>query len=183
VIESPEPVGAGEYPAELEHGVVLADGRSVLVRPIRPSDADEMRRALTTADAETLRARFMGSPPHTEASIRRLVEVDYVHRLALVALTPGGTGVGIARYEGRTGSDTAEVAIAVDQDWRRVCLGSLLLRELGEAALRRGVRCFTAMVQADNAPALALLHGSGLKYSSLTEGGTSQIVIELESAS
>ena len=168
------------YPVDLEHQAVLSDGREVFIRPIRPSDAAELRRAILAADQQTLHARFMGAPPHDEGSIRRLVEVDYVHRLALVALAPDGTGVGVARYEGATGQDSAEVAVAVADGWRRVGLGSLLLHELGAAALRRGVRRFSALVLADNKQVLDVLHESGLAFSMQIDSGTSQIVMYLD---
>lgn len=173
-------VYAPGYPVDLEHLAVLADGREVLIRPIRPGDAVELRRALAAADHATLHARFLGSPPHDEASIRRLVEVDYVVRLALVAFASDGMGVGIARYEGKAGDDTAEVAVVVDAGWRRLGLGSLLLRELGQAALRRGIHRFTALVLAENMPVLAVLRASGLAFSVQTNRGTSEIVIWLD---
>ncbi len=168
------------YPRELEHHEVLADGRRVFVRPIRPSDEAELRRNLATADEETLHARFLGSPPHDDASIRRLVEVDYTSRLALVALAPDGTGVGVARYEGQPGSSSAEVAVAVHADWRRVGLGSLLLRRLGRAALPRGITRFTALTLAENRPALSVLRRSGLAFTLEIHGGTSDIIMLLE---
>ena len=168
------------YPTDLERPVVLADGREVLIRPIRPEDADELRRAIATADHDTLHARFLGAPPHDEASIKRLVEVDYDSRLALVAFAPDGTGVGIARYEGAVGSDTAEVAVAVDPGWRKLGLGALLLRELGHAALARGIHRFTALVLAENVPALGVLRASGLNFTQQISSGTSEIVMTLD---
>jgi GNAT superfamily N-acetyltransferase len=168
------------YPVDLERLAVLTDRREVSIRPIQPGDAADLRQALVTADDETLYARFLGSPPHDEVSIRRLVEVDYVYRLALVGFAPDGTGVGVARYEGEIGSSTAEVAIAVDARWRRVGLGSLLLRELGEAALCRGICRFTALVLADNTPVLALLRSSGLAFSLKIRSWTSDIVMLLK---
>ncbi|MGZ4590638.1 MAG: N-acetyltransferase family protein [Actinomycetes bacterium] len=172
--------GADAYPADLERVAVLADHREVFIRPVRPSDAAELRRAIATADTDTLYARFLGAPPHEEASIRRLVEVDYRHRLALVAFAPDGTGVGIARYEGEVGSDTAEVAVVVDPGWRRVGLGSLLLRELGAAAVSRGIRRFTALALADNYSVLALLRAAGLAFSVEIHSGTSKILVLLQ---
>jgi GNAT superfamily N-acetyltransferase len=168
------------YPVDLEHLAVLTDHREVFVRPIRPGDAAELRRALLAADYETLHERFLGSPPHDQASIRRLVEVDYLNRLALVAFAPDGSGVGVARYEGETGSPAAEVAVAVDAVWRQVGLGSLLLRELGEAAAHRGIRQFTALVLSENRPVLALLRASGRDFSVEIHSGTSDIVMLLE---
>jgi hypothetical protein len=58
------------------------DGRVVFDRPIRPSDAETLRRAISEADPETLHGRFMGSPPRGARWIPRLVQVDYVHGLA-----------------------------------------------------------------------------------------------------
>jgi GNAT superfamily N-acetyltransferase len=168
------------YPVELGHPAVLADGREVFIRPIRPGDFGELRRAIAAADQQTLYARFLGSPPHDEASIRRLVEVDYVHRLALVAFAPDGTGAGIARYEGASGDDAAEVAVAVDAGWRRVGLGSLLLRELGQAALDRGIHRFVALMLAENLNAQSVLRSSGLPFSLEINNATSEIVMWLD---
>jgi GNAT superfamily N-acetyltransferase len=183
VLEGPSVGYPREYPFDLERLAVVADGREVLVRPIRPGDAAELREAIAEADYDTLYARFLGSPPHDEASIRRLVEVDYVHRLALVAFAADGTGVGIARYEGASGEDTAEVAVVVDARWRKVGLGSLLLRELGRAALRRGIRRFTAVTLADNTSVLSVLRSSGLAFSTRIDSGTTEIVMWLDDAS
>ncbi len=168
------------YPTDLEHPATLTDGRVVFVRPIRPTDADELRRAIAAADPETLHARFLGSPPHNARSIHHLVEVDYLHRLALVACDTAEVGVGVARYEGGSEGDTAEAAVVVDPGWRRVGLGSLLLRDLSQAALQRGFTQFTALILAENRPVLALLRASGLSYSAKTEGGTSRLAIQLD---
>ncbi len=182
--DAPKPlapiVGGHVYPAELERVAVLADGRRVTVRPIRPDDEPILREAIAAADEETLHARFLGAPPRGDAAFRRLVDVDYRNRLALVAFGPDGAGAGVARYAGDVGQATAEVAVAIDPAWRRVGLGSLLLRELGEAAVRRGIHRFTALVLSDNRPVTAVLRASGIPYSLNFHGGTSDIVMALE---
>lgn len=175
-------VASSGYPVDLEHRVLLSDGRDVFIRPVRVTDAEEMRRALADADVETLHARFLGAPPRGEAAIHRLVDLDFVHRLALAAFAPDGHGVGIARYGCETGSRSAEVAVVVDPGWRRVGLGSQLLRELGEAAARRNINRFTALALADNAPVLALLRASGLPFTLVIENATSRIDITLPDA-
>lgn len=168
------------YPAGLEHPATLTDGRVVSIRPIRPTDAFALRLAIATADPETLHARFLGAPPHDARSIQHLVKVDYVHRLALVAFDAANVGVGIARYEGGSDGDTADAAVVGDPGWRRVGLASLLLRDLSQAALRRGITRFTALVLAENRPVLALLRATGLPFSVTTGGGTSECVIRLD---
>src|SRR5450759_530220 len=77
-----------DYPSSSESVIRLADGRRVEIRPIVPSDAAELAEAIRTADAETLRARFLGGPPPlTDALLDGLTRVDYVSRFALVALS------------------------------------------------------------------------------------------------
>lgn len=166
------------YPADLERVAVLADGRHVRIRPIRPGDEALLRRALAAADPETLHARFLGAPPHDNAGVRRLLEVDYHYRLALVAFAPDGTGAGVARYAARPGS-SAEVAVAVDPGWRRVGLATLLLRDLGVAASRRGIDQFTALILADNASVTSLVRASGLPHAITIHSGTADVVMSL----
>lgn len=177
LLPSPDPPA---YPKDLEGSVELADGRQIAIRPIRPGDTEGLRTALATADYETLHARFLGSPPHDEASIRRLVEVDYESRLALVAFAPDGTGVAVARYEGQPGSTSAEIAVAVRPDYRRVGLGTVLVRRLGQAALARGITRFTAFTQAENRSALGVLRASGLTFTLEISQATADIVMMLD---
>lgn len=169
------------YPKELETDLTLADGRTVAIRPILPSDADQLREAIAHADPETLRARFLGGkPPTDDATIQHLVCVDYVHRLALVALDRDGTGVAVARYEGREGSDVAEVAVAVDPAWRHVGLATDLLHLLGVAAHARGIRAFTATFFADNRDVRDIIRESGLPQQRVDGGGAMEDVIALD---
>ena len=104
------------YPAQYQQELVLCDGRTVLIRPILPSDAPELADAIKTADPDTLRSRFLGGAPRiTPELLAHLTVVDYVRRFALVALdTATGHGVAIARYE-QIGEDedVAEIAVAV----------------------------------------------------------------------
>ena len=125
--------------------MALADGRVVWLRPIVPDDVDELRRKVAEGDPQTLHDRLLGGrPPQTDEEFTRLVTVDYDRRFAVVALSPDRRGVGIARYEARQGDDAAEVAVAIDPQWRRVGLATALLRLLGEAALGNGIERFTA---------------------------------------
>ena len=130
------------YPREYESTAVLRDGRSVTIRPVRASDAPLVRQAIAEADPETLHRRFMGGPPHSDAAIRHLVELDYDRRFAVAAFDPAGKGVAIARYEGQAGRDDAEVAVAVAPEWRGQGLATHLLGVLGKRALECGITSF-----------------------------------------
>lgn len=152
----PIEVPAG-YPRRYERRLRLHDGREVVVRPIVPADAAQLREAIRTADADTLRGRFLGGPPRpTPALLSHLTTVDYVRRFALVAADARtGRGVAIARYEPLE-EGVAEVAVAVDPAWRRIGLATALVEMLAEAALDRAVHTFSATYLAENRPVLAL---------------------------
>lgn len=179
--ESGDPAVRPEgYPAELEVDVRLADGRQVHIRPILPSDAPALAAAIASADAETLRLRFLGwRPVLDDATFRHLVEVDYQWRLALVAFDSADRGVGIARYEGRPGEDVAEIAVAVDPDWRRVGLGYRLVRMLGEAAATQGIRRLIALFFVGNHDVEGLVRSCGLPYRSLVSRGVVEARLDL----
>jgi len=150
-----------DYPSSYESVVRLADGRRVEIRPILPSDATELAEAIRTADAETLRARFLGGPPRmTDAVLNELTRVDYVTRFALVARSQGH-GVAIARY-GTAPSQheplVADVAVAVAPEWRRVGLATALVGLLARRAQECGITHFTALFSASNRPVTELAH-------------------------
>lgn len=151
------------YPPEYERELRLRDGRTVLIRPITPSDAPELAEAIRSADAYTLRRRFLGAPPHlTPALLTHLSTVDYQSRFALVAADPASRhGVAIARYESSTQAGVAEVAVVVDPAWRRVGLATALVEMLAQAALDRGIHSFSAYYLAQNRPVVALLGLAG----------------------
>jgi GNAT superfamily N-acetyltransferase len=160
------------YPVELEEDVVLDDGRQVHVRPIRPDDLEDLVAAIQHADADTLRRRFLGGgAPHSAAALTRLVTVDYVRRFALVARSPKGQGVGIARYEGEGSWPTVEVAAVVDPAWRGVGLGRELVRRVVTRAIDMGATRLAADFFADNRQVAALIAEAGLPETRHLERG------------
>ena len=139
------------YPEHLGARFELRDGRTVFIRPILPSDASEIAEAIESADRETLLHRFFTAAPHlTDEQIHYLAEVDYKRRLALIARSDEGRGVAVARYECHPQSSTAEVAVAVDPEWRGQGLATELLRLLEEPARENGFATLDAVYLPDN---------------------------------
>lgn len=171
------------YDSGYEREVTLADGRVAHLRPVVPTDIDELRRAVAEADQETIRRRFLGGrPPDTDEAFERLVTVDYDRRFAVVALSDSHRGIGIARYEALPGQDAADVAVAVDPGWRRVGLATALLRLLGEAALDHDVYRFTADFLTENADVAAILEASGLPIDHSEQQGVVEAEVDLSAA-
>ena len=151
------------FPSWLSRDVVLLDGRTVFVRPVLPTDVDELRRAIAHADPASVRSRFLGgSPPSHDQELGRLVNLDYDRRLAVVALSPVGRGVGIARYEAESGADIAEVA--VDPAWRHIGLATALVRVLAAGAVSSGIHRLSAIFFDANQDVRDLFIDAGLSY-------------------
>ena len=139
------------YPEHLGGPLELHDGRTVWIRPILPSDATELAEAIERADRETLLHRFFTAAPHiTNQQIHYLAEVDYRRRIALIARDGDDRGVAVARYECHPQSCAAEVAVAVDPEWRGQGLASELLRLLEEPARDNGFEALDAVYLPDN---------------------------------
>ena len=140
----------------------LKSGLEVTVRPVLPSDARHIRDAIARADRQTIYQRFFTyHPPLNDKTIRRLAEVDYIHRLALVAEVDGEP-VAIGRYESLSGSDDVEVAFAVDPRYHGHGIATLIGRTLIERATDQGKARVIAYHLADNEAAGRLLSTLGL---------------------
>ena len=113
------------------------------------------------------------------SELRYLTEIDHHDHEALVAVDgETGDGVGVARYvRSAEDGESAEAAVAVVDDWQGRGLGHLLLERLVERAREEGVRRFTALVQAENRPAIALLERFGRTRRSVASG---EMVLEID---
>ncbi|MEJ2853863.1 MULTISPECIES: GNAT family N-acetyltransferase [unclassified Saccharothrix] len=150
------------YGQALAAALRLHDGREVWMAPLRPDDREELAEAIRRADLDTLFQRFCGAPPPvTPALLAHLTELDHVRRHALVARDRDGRGVGIGRYEATRTPHVAEVAIAVAPGWRRVGLGTLLVRQLSDTALRNGFRWFSVTHLPGNRAVTRMLRAAG----------------------
>jgi RimJ/RimL family protein N-acetyltransferase len=169
-----------DYPPEYERRLRLHDGRTVSIRPVVPHDAPALAGAILTADADTLRRRFLGGPPRvTPALLARLTTLDYVRRFALVAAEHTGRGVAIARYDAMD-DGMADVAVVVDPAWRRVGLATALVELLAQAALNRDIHEFSASYLAENRPVPALLAHAGGSGRQVIREGIAEVAVALD---
>jgi acyl-CoA synthetase (NDP forming)/RimJ/RimL family protein N-acetyltransferase len=164
------------YPLHWEADVVLRDGGTAHVRPIRPDDADALQAFHVGQSARSTYLRFFAPLERLpEAELHRLTHVDHHDRVALVAVAeddePGeGTAgrpdrrreriIAVGRYD-RTGPGTAEVAFNVADAHHGRGLGSVLLEHLAAAARERGIHRFTAEVLPQNGRMLAVFREAG----------------------
>ncbi len=116
-----------EYPAHWEADVVLADGGTVRVRPIRPDDGERLLGLHARLSPDSVYYRYFAPRPVlTPDEVAHLTGVDHRSRVALVASLRDQI-VGVARYDTVPGTSDAEVAFVVEDAHQGRGLGSVLL--------------------------------------------------------
>lgn len=162
--------------------VALRDGRAIPYRPIRASDREALQRFHGRHSDLSIYLRFFAvqrSLGTTQA--RDFTELDGVDRFALGALDPEAPGeiVGVVRFDHELGTDRAEYAAIIADDWQGQGLGLELTRRLIEAARVRGVASFRAFVLPQNARMLGLLRALGLPMTTTYDDGVERIDVDL----
>jgi len=171
---------APNYPARWEADVVLADGGTVFVRPILASDGPAIVALHARLSEETVYLRFFSAlPTLSPALLERFTHVDYVDRLALVALL-GEEIVAVARYDRIPGGDEAEVAFVVDDAHQGRGLGTLLLEHLAAAAKEAGIRRFVAETLPHNQRMLHVFRDAGWRTERSFSEGVVRVVFPIE---
>ena len=151
----------GPLPGDWEADVVLNDGGTAHLRPIRPDDADRLREFHSRLSQQTVYNRFFAyHPTLSDADVARFTTVDHVDRVALVA-TLHGQIIGVVRYDRLPGADEGEVAFVVQDAHQGRGLGPVLLEHLAAAARERGVVRFTADVLPTNRAMLGVFKSAG----------------------
>ena len=140
------------YPASRETDVVLRDGSTLHVRPIRPNDEPGLLAFYAALSEDARVMRFFS--PLSEAAliqqVRRDVAVDHVRRVGLVATHgPREQIVAEASYSAMDG-DHAEVAFAVNDAYQGRGVATILLGQLAEIAAGHEIHTFQALVLPDN---------------------------------
>ena len=163
--------------------VVVADGLSVLIRPIESDDKRRVADAFERLSPETRYRRFFAPLERlTRQDLRYLTEVDHHDHEALVAVNPeNGTIIAVARYVRSQDPTEAEVAVVVGDPWQGKGVGSALLERLVERARASGIDHFVALVLSENEDAIELFRhlapgGSSLRRSA---SGNLEMLIEL----
>lgn len=148
------------YPQHWAADVVLRDGGTAHLRPIRPDDAAALRRLHTRLSDRTIYFRFFSLYRElSDRDVQRFTVVDHVDRVALVA-TVGAELIGVVRYE-RVEPDEAEVAFNIEDAHQGRGLGSVFLEHIAAAARERGVARFVADVLPDNRAMLRVFQDAG----------------------
>ena len=153
--EAPDP------PPHWEADVVVADGGTVHLRPVRPSDAPLLVALHAGLSPRTRYLRYFSAYPRIpERDLYRFSHVDHHDRVAFLAVL-GGEAIAVGRYERTPDSDEAEVAFVVTDAHQGRGIGSVLLEHLAAAGRESGIKRFHAVVLAENTAMIRVFRDAG----------------------
>src|SRR5690606_26944045 len=161
----PTPSGrqAGAPAPHWERTVILSDGGTVLLRPIRPEDADGLVTFHRGLSEETIYYRFFTAKPELRPEqVEHFTTVDHHDRVALVAEL-GDRIVGVGRYDRLPDSDSAEAAFVVSDEHQGRGIGTALLERLAAIARECGITRFTAEALPGNRRMLGVFRSAGFQ--------------------
>lgn len=148
------------YPWEQEADVVLRDGATMRVRPVRADDGPAIHQFLAGLSRESIGYRFFGAVNLDWATSWSL-DVDYSSRFALVA--ESGSPYRIVAHAAyvRIDATRAEVAFMVADAWQGRGISTILLAHLAQVAERHGISTFVAEVLPPNHRMIDVFRQSG----------------------
>ena len=176
--------GPGEaqqgYPAAFETDVVLADGATAHVRPIRVDDGQLLLDFHARQSPQSIYYRYFSPRPRlSEREVEHLTHVDHVDRFALVALRADEL-IGVARYDRWRHRSEAEVAFFVDDANHGRGLATVLLEHLAARAREVGLTAFTASVLPDNRKMIGVFTQAGFETATRFADGVVEVRLGLQ---
>src|SRR5580704_13972201 len=159
---------------------LLADGRTVEIRPATPADFSAVKAMHDAMSPGNVYLRFFSlSRLAGEQEARRVTREPGPDHAAVLALYDGQV-VGLASFEvARDGAKTAEVAFAVADTMHHQGIATLLLEHLVSAARAKQLDALTAVTLRENTGMLRVFAEAGLPVVSKSEDGVVAITIPL----
>ncbi len=160
-------------PASLQvSDIVLRDGSTLSLRPVRADDTALMRRLLEDLSESSRATRFFSAAVDLDRTAELLVQVDGEHSFGLLALQ-GNPPVPVAHgLCVRSGPGRAEVAFTVADSFQGKGIASTILGQLATAASALGIAMFEATVLPENSAMLDVFSKSGFPVHTTSEPGT-----------
>jgi GNAT superfamily N-acetyltransferase len=163
--------------------IFLRDGTPVRLRPILSEDKTEVIHAFERLSLQSRYQRFFSPLRELSPSLLAyLTEINYVDHFAYGAFAiarPEPILIGVARYIRLADEpQSADVAIAVIDDYHRRGLGKQLLCALARTAIENGISRFQGNSLWENRPMLGLLRQANAQI--VPEGsGVLRFVVDL----
>ena len=158
------------YPAHLVTKIQLHDGTDIVIRPIRPEDAEIEQQFIRELSSKAKYFRFMSSLQElTPDMLVRFTQIDYHNEMALIAVKHSDSGeeeeLGVARYVTNLDKKGCEFALVVSDQWQRKGIAHHLMAKLMEIARDRGLERMEGEVLKNNFKMLDLIKSLNFQIS------------------
>jgi acetyltransferase len=173
------------YPAHLSTTIQLNDGTDIVIRPIRPEDAEMEQQFVRNLSPEAKYFRFMNALQElSQEMLVRFTQIDYYNEMALIAVKPGDPveeQIGVVRYTTNLDQKTCEFALVVSDAWQGYGIGYQLMQKLMEIARDRGLERMEGQVLGNNTRMLTLMKSLNFSIERDPEdSGIKRVVIGLQ---
>jgi acetyltransferase len=177
VFEKPEPhqhLVMTPYPKKYETMWKLRDGRTVLLRPIKPEDEPMWLEMFQNFSEQSIRYRFFQIIKDTPHETRvRYCNIDYDREIAIVPeLTENGRRkiLGVVRVGIEPNGKAGEIAFIVADPWQGFGLGTKLVDYAIEICKDMKIETLYAIMLPDNYRAINLMKKMGFTITYLEDG-------------
>lgn len=171
------------YPSQYESEILLKDGSSMLLRPIRRDDVQRWLAFIARISSHTKYLRFHHMQNEMELDdATRFCTVDYKNTFALIAEVLRNSDweiVAIGRYYRLPNKRTAEIALVIEDVYQGKGIGTALIETLATIARENGINAFEADVLAENISMLKLFRDYGFHIKSEFESGVYHITFPI----
>jgi len=157
------------YPRELEERVVLGDGESVQIRPVRPEDEDAYKAFFKQVDPTDMFLRFFSNISELpNAQLANMIQVDYDREMAFTAFSLGEDGnfpelLGEVRTSTSPDNSFAEYSVILRADMKGTGLGRQLMEKIITYSKNRGTVKIVGSVLVQNTGMLRLCRKLGFQ--------------------
>jgi len=155
------------YPAHLVSTWQLPNGTDVVIRPIRPEDAELTQSFVRALSEETKYFRYMDAVRElSQAMLVRFTQIDYDREMALLAVTQvdgNEVELGVARFAINPDGESCEFAVVINDQWQKQGIGHKLMGVLMDVARAKGMRVMDGEVMKRNTRMLKLAEALGFK--------------------
>jgi acetyl coenzyme A synthetase (ADP forming)-like protein len=171
-----------DYPAHYESDILLRDGSSLHLRPIKPDDLQALLEFHNRLSPRSIYFRFFSPLPELgKERAKALVNVDYNDSFALVGELAGRL-VGVARYyRDEKARDHAEVAFLIEDALQGRGIATRMLDRLAEIARDKNISTFDAYVLGDNRKMMDVFMHTGFEVERRLDGGVFQVTFPITS--
>ncbi|NHJ23412.1 MAG: GNAT family N-acetyltransferase [Candidatus Lokiarchaeota archaeon] len=164
------------YPEKYETMKELKNGKTIKIRPVKPTDERIIQELHYSLDEKDRYLRFF-SPvkDFRHKKMQPMVNIDYTTNMILVVeYSENGQEriVALGAFFKTFNPSLAEISFVVHKDWRGLGITRFLLKYLAQIGKELGYKTFGGSILIENRPMLHIINNSGynLKLKKIEEG-------------